>query len=164
MVFKPARRFPLAVEPGSRILKKPNEMDLTRTITASMDEDARPASSGYDIEHLGVLIRLTVEFHYFLQSAPPWPRFPGDPLNDRAYAIESIFAGIDSFKVVMQAYGILVGSTPTTIDWSAVTVQSLKVQFCSMFEQFVAEKEFEKKCRLLLDMFKLQIVFSGAYY
>ena len=139
-------------------------MDLEQTIKASLEESARPAFSDKDIEHLGILVRLTVEFHDFLHSSGRWPRFPEDPNNDCIYAIESIFSGMDSFTVVTQAYGIMMGSLTTTIDWKTLTIRAVKGQFVVVFEQFVAEKRFERKCRLLLDLFKLQIVFAGAYY
>jgi hypothetical protein len=33
-----------------------------------------------------------------------------------------------------------------------------------MFNSFTKEVNFESKCRLLLDLFKLQIVFAGISY
>jgi hypothetical protein len=41
---------------------------------------------------------------------------------------------------------------------------SFKTQFVSMFNKFTKEVNFEKKCRLLLDLFKLEIVFAGISY
>jgi len=43
-------------------------------------------------------------------------------------------------------------------------MQSLRDRFLSLYREFVAETKFENKCRLLLDLFKLQIVFAGAFY
>ena len=37
-------------------------------------------------------------------------------------------------------------------------------EFRSMFKKFELEENFEEKCRLLLDLFKLQIVFAGMSY
>jgi hypothetical protein len=42
--------------------------------------------------------------------------------------------------------------------------QTFKTQFFSTFNEFVEEANFERKCRLLLDLFKLQIVFAGMSY
>jgi hypothetical protein len=144
-----------------------DESDFQQAIKVSMADAARPAFNDRDIVHLGVLIRLAVEFYDFLNSKGPWPRFPEDPFNDRTYLIESIFGAIDSFRIVMQAYGIMIGATVTTvttIDWDNVTRQSLNSHYVSVFDQFVDEKVFERKCRLLLDLLKLQIFFASVYY
>jgi hypothetical protein len=45
-----------------------------------------------------------------------------------------------------------------------ISTMSLKKQFLSWFHEFEIETSFEKKCRLLLDLFKLQIVFAGVLY
>jgi hypothetical protein len=42
--------------------------------------------------------------------------------------------------------------------------ESFKTQFVSMFKEFTEEVNFENKCRLLLDLFKLQIIFVGISY
>jgi hypothetical protein len=140
------------------------EVLLVRAIKASMAEGSRPAFDDKDIEHLGVLIRLTVQFYYFLTSRGRWPVFPEDPLHNTTYAIGSIFSGIDSFLTLTLVYGMLVGATTTTIDWNTITAQSLRDRFLSIYQDFSAESNFEKKCRLLLDLFKLQIVFAGMFY
>lgn len=36
-----------------------------------------------------------------------------------------------------------------------------KDEFMSRYHTFLAQTDFETKCRLLLDLFKLQIVFAG---
>jgi len=141
-----------------------NEIQRVRAIQLSMEESARPGFDDEDIQNLGILIRVTVEFHDYLRSAPPWPQFPGDPFHDMTYMIDKILINIDSFRIVLHSYGILVGATQSRIDWSAVGVQSLKDRFLSLYAEFVTETKFENKCRLLLDLFKLQIVFAGAFY
>jgi hypothetical protein len=52
-----------------------NKMHL-QAIQLDMGKSARPGFDEKDIEHLGVLIRVTVEFHDYLTSAPPWPQSP----------------------------------------------------------------------------------------
>ena len=42
--------------------------------------------------------------------------------------------------------------------------ESFQMQFISMFGKFREEVNFENKYRLLLDLFKLQIVFAGISY
>jgi hypothetical protein len=141
-----------------------DELLLVRSIQSSMEESARPGFDDKDIQNLGILIRVTVEFNNYLRSVPPWPQFPDDPFHDMTYMIDKILFNVDSFRIVLHSYGILVGSTKSRIDWNAVGVQSLKDRFLSLYPEFVAETKFENKCRLLLDLFKLQIVFAGAFY
>jgi len=40
-------------------------------------------------------------------------------------------------------------------------VQSIKDRFLALYPEFMVETAFENKCRLLLDLFKLQVVFAG---
>ena len=47
-----------------------------QAIQLDMGKSARPSFDEKDIEHLGVLIRVTVEFNDYLTSAPPWPQSP----------------------------------------------------------------------------------------
>jgi hypothetical protein len=135
-----------------------------KTLRLSMEESARPGFDDGDIENLRILIRLAVDFYYYLNSTPPWPHFPDDPVQDMMYKIDSIFFNVDSFRGVMRAYGILVGATKTTIDWEAIHVGSLKSEFVSVYTAFIGATDFETKCRLLLDLMKIQIVFGGAFY
>jgi hypothetical protein len=79
--------------------------------------------------------------------------------------LTKIFIHVDSFWSVMDGvYSCLVGARTSTTDWNAVTIQSVRDRFLSMYDVFVAETEFQKKCRLLLDLFKLEIVFAGAFF
>jgi hypothetical protein len=129
-------------------------------------------------EHMRGLIRLTVEFYAFLQVGNPGlreivertvPRSAGNPLVcleecERQYSIESIFSGIDAFCSVNAAYKVLVGAMNSAIEWNEVSALGMKTQFVALFEKFVAEAHFEVKCRMLLDLFKLQIVYAGMFY
>jgi len=80
------------------------------------------------------------------------------------YVSESVFSGIDSYTSVTQAYKVLVGAADSRMGWDTISVPELKVQYASMFEAFDKEKGFESKCRLLLDLYKLMIVFAGISY
>jgi hypothetical protein len=137
-----------------------DQIQRVRTIQLSMEESARPGFDDNDIQHLHVLVRLTVQFYDYLSSAPP----SDDPFRDMTYAIDSIFFNIDSFRSVMHSYGVLVGSTTSTIDWNAISTRLLKDEFVSVYRAFVTQTNFESKCRLLLDLVKLQIVFAGVFY
>jgi hypothetical protein len=144
--------------------KYDDEIQRVRAIQESMEEAARPAFDDKDIENLRILIRLTVEFYDYLRSIPPWPEFPDDPFDDLRYKSGPIFWNVDSFLSVLHLYCILVGSTRSTINWNAINIGSVKDTFTSIYDAFLRETIFETKCRLLLDLFKLQIIFAGAFY
>ena len=141
-----------------------DQIQRIRAIQQSMEESARPGFNDEDIQQLRVLVRLTVEFHDYLTGTPPWPQFPDDPFHDMTYKAGSILINVDSFRAVVQAYGVLLGSTRSTIDWDVINIRSLKDEFISMYHTFLGQTSFEAKCRLLLDLVKLQIVFAGAFY
>jgi hypothetical protein len=129
----------------------------------AMESGARPAFDDNEIEHLRVLIRLTVDFSHYLRSTPPWPQFPEDPAHDREYKIDSIFFNIDSFRTVMRLYGTLDGAVPTAIDWTALSLGVVTDEFLRVYAQLGDATGFETQCRLLLDLLKLQLVFAGAF-
>ena len=110
-----------------------------------------------ELDDLRCLIRLTVEFHDYLQSGPSNPLEPN-------YTCESVFAAVESFMSLTRAYKVLVGAIDSTLGWDMISMPSLKKQFLSMFDEFNREVNFEKKCRILLDLFKMQIVFAGMTY
>jgi len=45
-----------------------------------------------------------------------------------------------------------------------VHVATIQDEFKVRFEKFEREQAFEERCRLLLDMFKLQLVFAAVSY
>ena len=141
-----------------------DEIERVRAIQQSMEEPARPGFNDEDIQQLRVLVRLTVEFHDYLTETPPWPQFPDDPFHDMTYKAGSILINVDSFRAVVRAYGCLVGSTGSTLDWNVINIPTLKDEFISRYHTFLSQTDFETKCRLLLDLVKLQIVFAGAFY
>lgn len=158
---------------------KNNTKRQIQEIQTSMIEGAKLCFSGLEQEHLRCIIRLTGEFNNYLQNGNPQLRtialqhsqsdnlqVPPNQLelNDLKYSIESIFSGIDSFLSVGAAYRVLVGASSSEIEWGMVPMTSLKEQFFSLYDQFTMEANFEKKCRLLLDLFKIQIVFAGVFY
>ena len=137
-----------------------DQIRRVRAILQSMEESARPAFDDKDIQALQILVRVTVQFYDYLTSSPD-----SDDLScDMNYVLDRIFIHIDSFSALMHCYGVLVGATTSTIDWNAINILSLKERFVSLYHDFVAETKFENKCRLLLDLIKLQIVYAGAFY
>lgn len=153
-------------------------------IQTAMAESAGDCLSGADRDHLRGLIRLTLEFNDYLergsveiatriQEGSSTELFKDlqsaatDPFNkyDLEYVCGSIRAGVDSFCGLNQSYRILVGALVSKIEWSMISSrQLLKDRFILMFNEFIEETSFEKKCRLLLDLFKLQMVFATVLY
>jgi hypothetical protein len=56
---------------------------------------------------------------------------------------------------------MMVGAMHSTLDWHNISMSSISDDYFALFERFVAEALFERKCRILLDLFKLQIVYAG---
>jgi hypothetical protein len=160
-----------------------------KEIQASMVGSAKSCFEDLELNHLRALIRLTVEFYDWLESGSvdiaaaiqQGPFFSklsaefredvrnasADPFNkyDVAYACASILSGIDSFVRISQTYKILEGATASKVKWDMISSrESFKTQYVSMFNEFTEEANFENKCRLLLDLFKLQIIFVGISY
>lgn len=131
-----------------------------RLLQLSMARSAESCFSEPEIEHLRCLIRLTLEFEHYLQHFDLHQRDP----DDLEYLADSVFAGICSFCSVTRAYRVLVGSLRSTIQRETFSVPALREQFVTMFHEFTAEENLERKCRLLLDLFKIQIVFAGVSY
>ena len=88
-----------------------------------------------------------------------------DPFNkyDLDFVCQSIRSGVNSFCDLSVSYRALSGATDSIVGWGvASSKESFKAHFVSMFCEFTEEVNFEKKCRLLLDLFKLQIIFAGV--
>jgi hypothetical protein len=131
-----------------------------RAIQTSMVEAGISCFSESQLDHLRTLVRLTVEFYYYLQGEDPAPGVE-DKLR---YVCESVFSGVDSFDLVSAEYRWWPDAQATTIGSSVASIESLKGDFLSLYRRFSAETNFESRCRLLLDLFKLQIVFAGLSY
>ena len=168
---------------ASDVFKRVNE------IQASMVESAKSYFDDSELGHLRAVIRLTLEFHDYLEHGSvvvargiqqqPYvgltsAEFRKDVRNastdsfnkyDLGYVCESILSGVDSFWDLSATYRRSVAETDSKIKWGMVSSrESFKAQFVSMFNEFTEEVNFESKCRLLLDLFKLQVVFAGISY
>ena len=147
----------------------------TQTFMSNSAESCFLAS---ELANLRCLIRITFEFHHYLEYGNLWfednSEFPPihsnislEGMEDQFkldYMIGTIVSGIDSFTSVNNAYHVLVGAIGSTLDWSSISMQGIKEKFISVFCVFENEEIFENKCRLLLDLYKLQIVFCGVFY
>jgi len=159
---------------------KDGTRELIQKIQSIMVESAKDTFEEPQLDDLRCLIRLTIEFNDFLQDSlndlrhidKLRKKFSDGVLQvedeeiyfNLTYSIGSIFSGIESFVTVNSEYKVLIGSTSCAIDWSLVSMDSFKEQYTCAFKKFIDDVTFENKCRLLLDLFKLQIVFSGMFY
>lgn len=144
-------------------------VERVRAMQAPMVDAARSCFSESELDDLRCVIRLTLEFDDYLKGADKFhdylKSFDTDRIsNNLIYACESIFWGIESFMRVTRAYKVLVGAVDSRIEWGAISTSSLRERFIPMFQEFAAETNFENQCRLLLDLFKLQIVWAAISY
>jgi hypothetical protein len=155
-----------------------------KEIQTSMVESAKSCFDESELGHLRCVIRLTVEFRDYIEHGSVEMarglqqgsgskffndlRIAGaDPFNkyDLRYACDSVHSGVDSFCSLNATYRILVGATGSKVELGMVSSrESFKEKFISMFDEFTQEVNFENKCRLLLDLFKLQMAFAAVSY
>jgi hypothetical protein len=165
-------------------IRMPDVVERVKAIQASMVKSAQSRFDEAELGHLHTVIRLTVEFEAYLQHGsvniatsllhgphakyvPDAQNASADPFNkyDLDYACESIRSGVDSFCRLTASCRLLDGVPKSRIEWGMTSSrESFKMQFSSRFSKFTEELNFEDKCRLLLDLFKLQIVFAGMSY
>jgi hypothetical protein len=140
------------------------QVDLTEQVRIIQDSVIESGGSRFlnsQFDHLRVLIRLTIEFFRYLQNADTALR----DTSEVNYLGGSIFSGVDSFCLVCDAYRMEFGPFNSTLEGGfASSLLSLEEEFTSRFHDFSAETDFQRKCGLLLDLFKLQIVFAGVTY
>jgi hypothetical protein len=134
--------------------------DYPRAEVDAMQVSMREGASHFldsELEALSGVIRLTVEFFHRLQ------RVDIDSVDAESlrYWGGSVFAGIDSFMLVCQAYRTTAGQIRSTLLQRVTSRAVLKEEFVAVYGELAAETNFEKRCRLLLDLFKLQIIFAG---
>lgn len=114
-----------------------------------------------DLDDLRCVIRLAVETFYYLQRAD---------VNDPQYGIdlrhqcESTFSGIESFSSVARIYKVIGDRSTGLLSPQVPSLTKLKEQFSSLYDEFCHEATFEERCLLLLDLFRLQLVFAAMNY
>lgn len=129
-----------------------------RAIQTSMVEAGQPYLTVQELEDMRCLIRLTVEFASFILHGDT----ASAGTDNLQYVCESVFSGIDSFALLSAGYRILPGAQPSMLQETGRT--PINEVFLSLYAQFLQDAAFEKRCRLLLDLFKLQIVFAGISF
>ena len=149
-----------------RVLKSPFREFVTeypeeeiRAIETEMS-DAASQFSKSELEALGAIIRLTVEFLYYLKRTD---MDSPDP-HGVEWVNESTVSSLEFFIAVCQIYRITQGHVGSKLSRSVTSLTALRDEFVTRYQAFVDERSFEKKCGILLDLYKLQIVFAGFTY
>jgi hypothetical protein len=130
--------------------------EVQSSVLAAADDDFNPSLT----DNLRSLIRITVEFHEFLHG-----REVERPLCDPVeYMMDTVFSGVSSFQLLHASCNAWWGAGFSRLDWTKVSIPLLKETFESLFTDFLEENNFETRCKLLLDLFKIQIVLAGMLY
>lgn len=130
-----------------------------RTIATEMSDGASHFSKS-ELEALRAIIALTVEFLYYLKRTDMDSL---DPLGVE-WVSESTISGLEFFFAVCQIYRITHDRVGSRLPRSVPSLTALKDEFITRYQAFLEEANFEKKCGMLLDLYKLQIVFAGLTY
>ena len=138
-----------AVWPTQKLLRMSMKINdaFVKEVRNLQESMLKPAHSMFlesETDDLSCVIRLTVEFLHHIQEIDSMDR------SEIRYLCESIFSGVESFCVVAAAIRSAWGEQSSAPPEGA-TVASVKA-------------DFQRRCGLLLDLFKLQIVFAGLSY
>ena len=79
------------------------------------------------------------------------------------YVCDSVSSGVEWFQAVTCALRSLTGPRGVTRS-DRILMESLEQEFGAKYGEFLAESDFVLRCGLLLELFKLQLVFVGVSY
>ena len=114
--------------------------------------------SASDRDALRVLVRLAVEFYYYLPDADV------NDERDLIYQCENALGAADSFFAVAAIYRVIGDQPNSAIAKDEISSASLKDSYTSKYHAFSNGVSFEERCRLLLDLIRLRIIFAGMNY
>jgi hypothetical protein len=129
------------------------------SIKATLRQAATAHGFGPDLGDFDAVVRLTAEFADFLRDLA---RGPVGPAEIR-YRCESVFSGVDSFCQLGSYYRMLSGEVPAR-DWEVMSFERFNDEFAAKYRLFLSETAFPLRFRLLLDLFRLQLLFTGMAY
>ena len=115
------------------------------------------------VESLSVVIRLVVEFNEYLGRTMTDETESGES----QYVCGSVFSGMDSFDTFAHTYKVLKGSELSRIGWGSIDsweFEAVRRKYLEMYEELLRGGTFQRGYRLLLDLFKLQIIWAGIEY
>jgi len=131
-----------------------------RAIQTSMSKEVETCFTDEDVAALNAVIRICLEVSDDLtrQCANLHSG------QDFRYTLETVISGLEFFTCVANAYNVLVDARSSELDWSAIRYVDLKNTILAARDRFVSESDFLKKCRDLLDLYKLQLALVAASY
>jgi hypothetical protein len=99
-----------------------------------------------------------VEFYYYLPDADM------NDDTDLIYQCENTLGAADSFIAVAAIYRLIGDKAKSAIAEEVISSASLKESYTSKYHEFSTGVSFEERCRLLLDLFRLRIIFAGMNF
>jgi hypothetical protein len=136
-----------------------DSLEALRTVQSALRASAAAYGLGPDLGNYDVVIRLTMEFSQFLVDLEGGPVEPAEI----RYKCESVFSGTESFCQLSSDYRVMSDEVRTD-EWPTVSFAQLRGEFMTKYRRFLEETDFPLRCRLLLDLFKLQLLFTGMAY
>jgi hypothetical protein len=146
-------------------MSDPNDLpNRVALVQVPLMEAGRPYLVEQEIEWLRTLIRLAVEFEDRLQRT----KIEAMERDEVQYLAGSVFSGLNCFLELGSSYHLLDGAGDTQVGWPVgSTIGSpleLRQQYLTMYQEFLSETTFVNRCRLVLDLFKLQLIFVAIAY
>jgi len=128
-----------------------------KDLQAQMETSAQSCFVQSEIDHLNSIIRLIAE-------SAALPSYDQISDHDKRYAGDSIFSGMDSFCIVNSAYSILAGAEKSKLRWQELPYDRLENSFQDLYRRFLDQEDFMVRCRMMLDLFKIQILIATLNY
>ncbi|MEQ1886859.1 MAG: hypothetical protein ABL967_17490 [Bryobacteraceae bacterium] len=130
-------------------------VDEVKSIQTSVLTGAPDWLEPSTLGHVRCLIRLSVEFSYFLAD------FDSAGNEDFDYLAGSVFAGTESFQLVAMLVSVMGCETPNPLVGKQVSAKQMKDIFLRAYRELADSESFKNRCQLLLDLFRMQVVFVG---
>jgi len=126
----------------------PFEIQAAKTIPESEAGDLR------------AIVRITIETVDYIEEN-------GTPVRGAEaalYMCETIFSGISSFCTITETYNSMKEARPSQLSSGVWSLELLTSEIERSFARFLDESDFCERCRLILDVFKLQMMLAGLVY
>ncbi len=132
-------------------------LEEVSSVQDSISKIAPPSFDESDLENLRVVTRLVVEFYCYLTD----PQLNSD-YTDPRYQCDSAFSGLECFWSLVTSYRV--DDESLELLPVVTSTATLKHDYLSKYGEFMDATSFAERCRLLLDLFRLHIIFAGMNY
>ena len=140
-------------------MNRPLSDEDIMALRAGLRNSAEDFELGGDLRTFDVMARLASEFWSFLLALRAGPV----EVAEVRYACESVFSGIDCF-CQLSAYCRILGSGGTDGAQDITSVAEVDGVFAVQLERLLSEPLFPEQCRLLRELFRLQLFFATLTY